>query len=228
MNFDKYTLHARVYPTVLCIIPIVLFVLAIDDPTLAKLLSDVVAVQVVGQIGVGVAAFFLLMQLARSIGKDVFERFIFDDELEFPTTTYLMPTSSELSVALRTRIAAKTSELFDLELPTIAECEADLLSARRQARDIVAQIRGAAGKPELLQQRNWEYGFYRNLIGGSVVAFVVSIVAAYGHAGTTVGYVCVVLSIIYLVILLSSPWLLRRSANHYARQLFSAFLGDQR
>jgi len=68
VKLDKYTLNARAYPAALCVVPIILLVVAIDDPTISKLLSEVIAVQVIGQIGIGVAAFFLLMQLARTIG----------------------------------------------------------------------------------------------------------------------------------------------------------------
>lgn len=228
MKFDQYTLKARVYPAALCVVPIILLVFIIDDPTVAKLLSDVVAVQVAGQVTVSVAAFFLLMQFARTLGKDVFERVIFKEELHFPTTEYLMPTCSELSDELKARIADKAKKLFDLELPTMEACEKDELAARRQARDVVACVRGAAGKPGLLLQRNWEYGFYRNLAGGSIVAIIASGIGAYWHAGTPVGRVFIVLALIYLLTVVLSRWLLRRTAGHYAQQLFYAFLGDER
>jgi len=139
-----------------------------------------------------------------------------------------MPDCSELSEILKAQIADKAKELFGLELPTTEDCETDKLTARRQVRDIVARIRGAAGKPDLLLQRNWEYGFYRNLVGGSVVAIVASVIGVYWHFDTTVGRVFIVFVIAYLIILLLSRWLLQRSAGHYTRQLFLAFLGDDR
>ena len=228
MKFDQYTLNARIYPAVLCVIPIIIMVLVIDDPILSKLLSDVIAIQIIGKFGICVAAFFLLMQLVRTLGKDLFERLIFSDELYFPTTEYLMPHCTELSEEFKVRIAAKAMELFRLELPTEELCKDNESVARRQARDVVASIRGAVGKPSLLLQRNWEYGFYRNLAGGSPISLVASIVGAYWNANSTVGYVFIVLAITYLLIIILSRWLLRRTAGHYAQQLFYAFLGDER
>ena len=203
-------------------------VLTIDDPTLSRLLSDVIAVQVIGRIGICVAAFFLLMQLVRTLGKDLFERVIFSNELYFPTTEYLMPNCTELSEGLKACIADKAMELFRLELPTEKLYEVDECAARRQARDVVARIRGAVGNPGLLLQRNWEYGFYRNLAGGSLISLIASIAGAYWNAGSTVGYVFIMLAIAYLLIILLGRWLLRRTAGHYAQQLFYAFLGDKR
>lgn len=221
-------MNARVYPAVLCVVPIILLVFTIDDPIVAKLLSDVIAVQVIGQITVSVAAFFLLMQVARTLGKDVFERLIFKEELYFPTTEYLVPNNSVLSDALKTRIAEKAKQMFDLGLPSLEDCDDEEMAARRQIRDVVARIRGAVGSPGLLLQRNWEYGFYRNLMGGCVVAIVSSVVGAYWHYGTNVGRLFLFFSAAYLFVIMASRWLLHRNAGHYAQQLFCAFLGDER
>lgn len=228
MKIDQYTMNARVYPAVLCMAPILLLVFTIDDPTISKLLSDIVAVQILGQVTVSIAAFFLLMQISRTLGKDVFEQVIFKEELYFPTTEYLMPSCTELSVGFRTHIADKVNELFQLKLPSQEECEKNEMAARRQVRDIVARIRGAAGSPSLLLQRNWEYGFYRNLMGGSIVAIAASTVGAFWHSGTPVGSLFLILAIAYSAIIVCSRWLLRRNAGHYAQQLFHAFLGDER
>lgn len=228
MKFDQYTLNARIYPAVLCIVPIVVLVLAIDDPTLRRFLTDVTTVQIAGQFGINVAAFFLLMQVARILGKDVFERLLFQDELRFPTTEFLLPTNAELSSETKLQISEKVKTEFKMTLPSLEFCERDERAARRQVRDIVARIRAATGKSPLLLQRNWEYGFFRNLAGGSIIAAVVSVVGLVWHANTTMGWTFLILTATYSLILCASRWLIRRSASHYAKQLIGAFLGDSR
>ena len=228
MKLNQYTLNARVYPAVLCIVPIIVLVVAIDDPTVRKFLTEVTTVQIAGQFGINVAAFFLLMQVARILGKDVFERLLFHDELRFPTTNLLLPTNAELSSEMKIQIAEKVRTEFKMKLPSLDLCERDERAARRQVCDIVARIRAATGKSPLLLQRNWEYGFFRNLAGGSIIAAVVSVVGLVWHANTTMGWIFLILTATYSLILCASRWLILRSASHYAKQLFGTFLGDSR
>ena len=228
MKFNQYTLNARIYPAVICIVPILVLVLSIDDPTIRRFLTDITTVQIAGQFGINVAAFFLVIQVARILGKEVFERFLFHDELRFPTTDFLLPTDAELSGQTKMQIAEKVKTEFNMKLPSPELCESDELAARRQVRDIVARIRAATGGSPLLLQRNWEYGFFRNLAGGSIIAAVVCAVGLFWHVNTTMGWVFLALTAIYLLILFASRWLIRRSASHYAKQLIGAFLGDTR
>ena len=73
MKLDEYTMHARIYPGVICAIPVFLLVAAFKNEAVTQIILDIVAVEVLGKVSVGLALFFLLMQASRFIGKDLFE-----------------------------------------------------------------------------------------------------------------------------------------------------------
>lgn len=228
MKIDEYTLHARIYPGAICAIPALILVFAFENETVSKIIQEVAAIEFLGKVTVGIAVFFLLMQFSRFIGKDVFERKLFGEELTFPTTDYLLPADTSLSAEFKGKLADKIGSEFGLALPTAAEVEADEMASRRRVKDIVARIRATAGRPPLLLQRNWEYGFARNLVGGSTIAVLLSVLGVALHFGTTLGYVFAVCAVVFAIVLLASPALLRRYAGHYAQQLLYAFAGDSR
>ena len=53
----------------------------------------------------------------------------------------------------------------------------DIGETKRRIRDAVGLIRSRVKDGHLLLQHNLEYGFIRNLFGGSILAFVVSVVS---------------------------------------------------
>jgi len=228
MKIDEYTLHARIYPGAICAIPALILIFAFENETVSQILQNIANIEVAGKVTVGIAVFFLLIQFSRFVGKDVFEHKLFDNELKFPSTEFLLPGDTSLSDEFKAKLAAKISSEFDLVLPSADDVQTDETAARRRVKDIVAQIRGAAGRPPLLLQRNWEYGFVRNLVGGSTFALLLSVLGVVLHFGTALGYVFAVCAVVYSVVLLASPVLLRRYAGHYAQQLFYAFAGDTR
>ena len=228
MKLDEYTMHARIYPGVICAIPVFLLVAAFKNEAVTQIILDIVAVEVLGKVSVGLALFFLLMQASRFIGKDLFELKLFVDELHFPTTDYLLASNTTLSAEFKDTLAKKISTDFGLTLPSAAEEEADETGARGRIKDIVARIRATASRAPLVLQRNWEYGFARNLVGDSTISALLSVIGTIAHFATPLGYVFGISTVVYAIILLVSPMLLRRYAGHYARQLLYAFAGDPR
>ena len=228
MKIDEYTVHARIYPGLICSIPAFLLVAAFDNEAVARVIRDIAAIEILGKFSVGIAAFVLLMQLSRFIGKDVFEAKLFKNELRFPTTDYLLPSNSTLSDEFKETLAQKITSEFGLHLPTGEDDQTDQVNARNRVKDIVARIRASTSGAALVLQRNWEYGFARNLVGGSVIAAVLLIVGFVVYFGTALGYLFGICTIVFVAILLSGPWLLRRYASHYAKQLLYAFAGDSR
>ncbi len=228
MKIDEYTVHARVYPGLICAIPAFVHVAAFENETVTRLVRDVAAIEVIGKFSVGVAVFVLLMQLSRFVGKDVFEGRLFNSELNFPTTDYLLASNSTLSREFKTTLAQKITTEFGLQLPSLGEEQADETDARNRIKDIVARIRASTSGAALVLQRNWEYGFARNLVGGSPIATILSVLGVLLYFGTALGYVFSVCAVVFVGLLIAAPWLLRRYAGHYARQLLYAFAGDTR
>ncbi len=228
MKFDEYTLHARIYPGLICAIPAILLVATFENEALTQLIHEVAGIEIAGKASVGVALFFLLMQLSRWIGKDLFERKLFAEELNFPTTDFLLASNTKLSTPFKATLADKVSTDFGLALPSAADEQGDETDARRRIKDIIARIRSVAGQAPLVLQHNWEYGFARNLVGGSTIAVLLSIIGAIVHFDSALGYIFGSCSIVFAAILLMSPTLMRRYAGHYAQQLLYAFAGDPR
>ena len=75
------------------------------------------------------------------------------------------------------------------------------LTCRKQVVTAVSQIRNSLRENKLLLQHNIEYGFFRNFLGGSLIAIVFSIaILIYGNIqhDTTLVTTGTLLTIIYL------------------------------
>ena len=69
-------------------------------------------------------------------------------------------------------------------------------------------------------QHNLEYGFIRNLFGGSILAFVVSVVSILLYDIHSRQFiVSAVLGVVYLIIILFGGYLLKRYSNAYAQTI---------
>ena len=107
------------------------------------------------------------------------------------------------------------------------EEEADEQNARKQICIAVSQIRNSLRDNKLLLQHNIEYGFFRNLLGGCLIAFVFSIcilVNGIVEAETGLRVTGIVLSIIYLIPILLSSLIIKRFGNYYSKTLYEQFL----
>jgi hypothetical protein len=96
--------------------------------------------------------------------------------------------------------------------------------------EAIGQIRKKFYKnSEMLLQRNIQFGFARNLAGGSIVAAIVSALGAAISlivGATTAFQVLCCLLIGYTVVGLVTFWAIRFTAKHYAHTLFDEFLGS--
>ena len=80
-------------------------------------------------------------------------------------------------------------------------------------------------KPE----HNIEYGFARNLIGGAVIALVMSIVDIvyfYLINNSLIFVVSIITAFLFLILLLSSKLIMTRLGNQYAKRLFVEYLNN--
>ena len=95
--------------------------------------------------------------------------------------------------------------------------------------EAVGLIRKKVGNGVLLLQHNMEYGFFRNLIGGSVLSFMVCLANAYlfFSKNKTVFSFSVALGGLFLFFVLLSKPILRRKGNLYAKTLFQEYLSQK-
>lgn len=224
---DKYSRVARVYPALISLIPCLLLTFGVVENELKQVLGEILSLKVLGGVSINVAVLFLLIQVNRFIGKEVFEKNYFKDELHMPTTDMLLPTSDAISPDMRKKIADKCFRDFDLKLPVVSEQEADESLVRRRIVEIVAQIRQKVKGGYLLLQHNIEYGFARNLIGGAPLALIISLVDAVYFFDKGKGFFAfsIFLATVWVLLLVFSKMIIERFGVLYAKRLIQEYIG---
>lgn len=224
---SEYTLKARVFPTILTSLPLILLSNALLEYEVKDWLNSSEYAALFGRGSVSLAVVFLLAQINRFIGAEVIQRLLSGDEVNFPTTRMLLPNNPLISDALRDALLLKIKKKMGYEIPTCIDTENEP-RVRRLIVDCVREMRGKTRANKLLLQHNIEYGFARNLIGGCLVALLVSILNMWLYQYellTEIGYkISAAYCSTALIFLLISPWVLERYGIKYARLLFQAYL----
>jgi len=224
---DKYSRVARLYPALISLIPVFLLTLGLSQNELSDTLGDIMAIRVAGCVSINIAALFLLIQTNRFIGKEIFEKWYFEDELRMPTTDILLPSSGRISPQLRQQLEEMCYRDFGLYLPSVAEEEADSLLARRRIVEIVARMRQKVKDGHLLLQHNIEYGFARNLIGAAPLSLIISIsciVYFYNKAKPFLLF-SITLASLWFLLLFLSKLIISRFGGLYAKRLIQEYSG---
>lgn len=224
---DKYDLIARIYPAAIVLIPFILFTMNCNSLNL--LLHTLLKVKIVGDITIALILLYLLAQISRFLGKFIFERTHFKDELEMPTTRFMLFSDSQLSKKYKIQIRAKVKADFNIDMPNELDEEVDLIESKKIIIEAVGLIREKVKGGRLLLQHNIEYGFARNLIGGAVVSLVMSIVNIvyfYLMDNSFIFFVSIFTAFLFLILLLSSRFILTLLGNLYAKRLFVEYLNN--
>lgn len=225
---NSYYLKARLFPTVLTSIPaIILYYKFVAVLYYDKLENIYSALPTVTNFLLSSAIIFLLVQINRLLSKEIFQRLYFKDEIYMPTTNLLLKSNNDLEVSIKQKLEDKIKAEFDIILLSTVEESNDEPRARKLITTTVSQIRNSLRDNSLLLQHNIEYGFFRNLIGGSFLAFVISlIIVGTSHcigdtATRSLGWI---LTIIYFVPILFSKVIINRYGKYYAKILYEQFL----
>ncbi len=228
MTVSAYYIRGRLFPTILTVIPLLIFVNAIVATHYNDSLKDIFKVlPLVANLGLSTALLFLMVQINRFIAKEVFQRFFFQDEIYMPTTNHLLWADNFFENSVKELIRNKIKTKFGLTLMTELEETANEFKSRKQIVTAVSQIRNNLRDNELLLQHNIEYGFFRNLLGGCLIAILFSgVLLIYGAVNheNSLKLTGIVLSIIYLVPLLFSKIIIKRYGNYYSKILYEQFL----
>lgn len=225
----EYTLKARLAPTVLSAPPILLLGNTLFNIQANQWLDSNTMTWLFGKGTASAALVFLMMQVNRIIGLEIFQRWIFRDELDFPTTRWLLATNTEMSSAQRQRINQKIQ--LDFQVALLPKSVGDSPRVRRHNADIVGRIRTFVGHSPKLLRYNLEYGFFRNLIGASLPVLAVGLANAYLYSKNllpmwgydlTLGYAVVAGALVCL----ARP-ITERLGIQYARVLFQTYLATE-
>jgi hypothetical protein len=228
MAINNYYLKARLFPTVLTSVPaIILYNKYVSSIYYDKLASIYSALPAVTDVILSSAILFLLVQINRFLSKEIFQRLYFKDEINMPTTNLLIKSNGELETSIKQKIEDKIKTKFNITLLSSIEESADQPKARKLIATTVSQIRNILRDNSLLLQHNIEYGFFRNLIGGSFLAFVLSIIILFlsfysGEIATR--NLGIILTSLYFSPIILSKFIINRYGRYYAKILYEQFL----
>lgn len=225
---DKYSRVARMYPAILCSLPFFILNYFLLADYAGGVLSSFMAIKWAGGITMSLACAYLVSQMGRFIGKECYEKNIFGDELHMPTTNLLMHSDPTFSPEFKSKIHSKITEDFDLQVCTIAEEEKNETQTRKRIVECVGLIRSKVKDGRLVLQHNTEYGFVRNLVGGSTIAALISVVNVvifvYFHPDSVALTLSIVLAVIYLFIASLGKYLIRRYGYRYSKVLIQEYV----
>lgn len=222
-GFDKYSKEARIYPIILSLLPLYLFLLSATNyfPSISiylKLISGFFFCSLLIYLG---------SDVVRNLGKSL-EAKIFKNELYFPTTLFLLHSNSRYSTAKKTKLYQKIYKEFGISLYSLKKEKTKTNDAKKRIKEVVGLIRQKLGNGRLLLQYNIRYGFWRNLTAFSPISFVLSFFALISQTFLfeTKAYLLItlILAPCYLVLWIKRKSILTYFGQQYADQLYFEFL----
>ena len=221
--FNKYTREARFFPTIISAIPILLFQYAFFNKEISDFLAFLGNIEIVGDITISIVILYFVAQMNRFISKIFFEK----KEIYMPTTDFLLFQNFEYSKEYKKKIYEKLEKDFDIKLPSKSSQEKDELNARKRISETMSLARKKIGNGKLLLQHNIEYGFWRNLSGGSILAILFSGIITYlsfTQNKDTILIISIILLLGFLVILIFNRFFIDRVGKLYARVLIQEYM----
>lgn len=211
----NYNLWARYIPTLLVIIPVMVYINLVVDMDLVLLpISN--TIKYIGlNIPLGGMMLFFFALILRILSKSLIEDKLFKRQELFPTTQFLYGVG-KISPEFKNNIIAKIKSDFNINLSNSSSIQTVI--------DAVGLVRKRVGNGHLVLRRNIEYGFMRNLIVGTplVVLFCVLIILEKREMGFIVSFGIYGVSALALLIFCKA--ILNYLAEQYAKQLFSEYL----
>lgn len=228
--FDKYSLKARILPAVFTIlIPLIIFNHFFTSPTLTELLGAFKASEEISNISISLVLMFYLSQFGRLIGKNLFEKNYFNDELKMPTTQFMLFSDMQYSDDYKLKFLNRVKSDFGINLSSKEEENIDETTARKRIVEAMSSVRKTLFKNKFLLQHNIEYGAMRNTIGGSVIGLIICIVNSlffyFVIPNDFATNASILLGIIYFLLIIFSKIIIRAYGKSYAKILFREFMG---
>lgn len=223
----EYTTKARVFPTVLTMIPFVVLYIWVLAPLINPTLEPVWDyLPVVAGVSVHAVLLYAFMQLNRFLSKAIFQNWLFKGDLHMPSTDMLLPGNQSLDVQTRERYFMLIQQDFDIDMKKSLSKLKTENEKRVMITRVVGRIRPLLRDNAMLQQHNREFGFIRNLEGGAVGAFVISVVLiiiAVCQHDCSLMWTAILLAFIYLVLLVLAKVLITQYGKNYANVLFEQY-----
>jgi hypothetical protein len=169
---DPYDRQARLYPALLCLLPLLALIALLYAPNVSALTGVVT-------LAVSCGGLFLMTNICRELGKRLEER-LFDEWGGKPTTQLLRHRDGIVDSVTKRRYHAFLATKIHAAFPDPEQEKADPAKAdeayQSGARWLLDRTRPDAGKQfDLLFRDNVTYGFRRNALGVRPVAIVIAV-----------------------------------------------------
>lgn len=225
--FDNYEIRARYIPTIIAAVPIMIFSGFIKQDIWLSLFQNADWFLAVENMSLSLIFIVLLINLQRGIAKHGFEARVFNSGKDFPTTTLLLHSDTFLSKEAKSAYRKKIESEFNLHLLSEKEEAASLDEAKKTLRDAVNLVRKRVKDGNKTLQYNIHYGFFRNLIGGAVLATPVAIFNSivFGRNNDSAGlWISGAIALAFLTLIIFNKLILKHFGRAYAECLLSEYL----
>lgn len=219
--FSQYNIIARVFPTMIGLIPFFIFQYVFLNNVLS---IDSVVASIVGNIGLSTILLYTFNQYFVRVPSKIFEDWLFGKQLYFPTTTFLLYSDNEYSEEFKDKVRDAVKFDFSIQLPNKVEEQNDVIGARKKVKEAVRLIIGKVKDGYLVLQHNIEYGFVRNLWGASLVGIAFSLILVHFSIPTSIlGVVAATLFYSYIFYVLLGFLVIKYFGKMYARKLIEEY-----
>jgi hypothetical protein len=168
---DPYDRQARLYPALLCLLPLLALVALLYAPN-ASALTGVVT------LAVSCGGLFLMTNICREMGKRLEER-LFREWGGKPTTQLLRHRDGSIDSVTKRRFHAFLATKINTTFPDVEQEKSDPAKAdeayQSGARWLLDHTRPEGGKFDLLFRDNVTYGFRRNALGARPLGVVIAV-----------------------------------------------------
>jgi hypothetical protein len=228
-SWDEYEIKARYIPCLISVIPLVHFsILLLGNAFWKDIVNNFSWLLVVTNVSASLIMMIFFIQIQTGVAKHWIEESIFGQGGKyFPTTEMLLLTGGLLSQEGKTALRKKISTQFNFIFPETEEETKDPENARLRAREAVSAVRRRVGKGIMTQHYNIRYGFFRNLIGGTIWSVL-------GSLGCIVIYINIqnwkatglfsIVALFFILAVIFKKQILTKFAFAYADTLFSEYM----
>jgi len=224
-----YNFRARTTLTILTSLPMLVLFYAILSTYHNALNEIFLILPWLTYLGITGASIYLLTQINRFVSKEIFQKLLFQDELKMPTTTQLLWSDKTLAKIFKERIREKIRNDFQIDLMSLDDERKNEVEARKLIVSAISQVRNALRRNTLLLQHNTEYGFVRNMAGGSLIALISSaFLVVYGCCTdrNSLWNIGMIFLVVYLGAIVMCVITIPRYGNYYAKILFEQYISE--
>jgi len=134
--YNQYNLKARIFPAVICAIPILLFQYFFLSEEISFFLAFLGNLKFTGDFTITIVILYFVSQINRFFSKTFFEK----EEIYMPTTDFLLISNSEYSNEYKIKIYEKLEKDFGLKLPIEKEQKKNEINSRKRISEIMSLV----------------------------------------------------------------------------------------